>query len=285
MLFRPFRLEFWLVLGFAAFLAHLGEGGTSFRWPGNLSNDSSRDIGQTVHNFLHRPFVLLILGAILGVVVVLATVLGWVSARGQFIFLDDVLHGRASIVEPWKRFKRIGNSLFLFQLLVGLGIVAVFVLMFGHLMWSVFLSLWRETAFPEINPWLLLAEALIAFPLWLGGLVFFVLTRHFVVPVMWKYDLAAPAAWRRFWPLLTRRAGAFAGYLIFLIGIGIVLAAVVVVAGLCTCCIGFILLALPYVGSVIMLPAWVPWRLLGPEFLAQFGPEWDVQPATAAPES
>ena len=32
--FDPFRIEKWFVLGFCAFLAHLGTGGMSFNFPG-----------------------------------------------------------------------------------------------------------------------------------------------------------------------------------------------------------------------------------------------------------
>jgi len=34
--------------------------------------------------------------------------------------------------------------------------------------------------------------------------------------------------------------------------------------------------ALPYVGTVIMLPIWVTYRLFSVEFLAQFDPGFDV---------
>jgi hypothetical protein len=46
--------------------------------------------------------------------------------------------------------------------------------------------------------------------------------------------------------------------------------------GFGTCCIGFILMVIPYIGAVVMLPATVFFRFLGPEFLAQFGEEWDI---------
>ena len=48
----------------------------------------------------------------------------------------------------------------------------------------------------------------------------------------------------------------------------------IVVAALClvTCCIVLI----PYVGTVILLPAWVLYRIYSVEFLAQFHPDFDV---------
>jgi hypothetical protein len=44
--------------------------------------------------------------------------------------------------------------------------------------------------------------------------------------------------------------------------------------GLATCCIGWLVLAIPYLGTVILLPVYVTARALGPEFLAQYGAEW-----------
>jgi len=39
-----------------------------------------------------------------------------------------------------------------------------------------------------------------------------------------------------------------------------------------TCCI----VVLPYVGTVILLPIWVTYRLFSVEFLAQFDPGFDL---------
>jgi hypothetical protein len=50
---------------------------------------------------------------------------------------------------------------------------------------------------------------------------------------------------------------------------------VVVAVGFATCCIGFLLMVTPYVGQVVLLPLHVAYRALGPEFLAQFGPEFE----------
>ena len=281
MLFRPFNLDFWLALGFAAFLANLGEGGGGFQWSRPLQGQTSGDVAQDIHDFLHEPYTLWILGIVLVVILMLGIVLGWVGARGKFIFLDDVLHERAAIVEPWKRFRRIGNSLFLFQLLVGSGFLAVFLVLFGGLVRTVLLSIWRDGTFPDFEPWSFVIPALIAVPLWLVALILFTLSKHFVVPIMWKHDLGAIAAWKRFGPLLTDRPGAFVVYLLFLLALGIALLAAFFVAGVCTCCVGFLLMAIPYIGSVVLLPIFVPWRLLGPEFLAQFGADWDVRPVAA----
>ena len=126
-LFEPFELAKWLVLGFSAWLAGLASSGTgSTAWNSAGDEVSHRDIGVTgvgdafervAENLIWMPLVLL------GVLVVLAIVLAvlWVSSRAKFIFLDNVVHNRAEIVEPWKRFKTIGDSLFLWRV----GFVAI----------------------------------------------------------------------------------------------------------------------------------------------------------------
>ncbi|HSA94906.1 MAG TPA: hypothetical protein VLJ16_02560, partial [Acidobacteriota bacterium] len=60
------------------------------------------------------------------------------------------------------------------------------------------------------------------------------------------------------------------------------------VAGLVTCCVGWFLLIIPYIGTVITLPFWYLLRAFSLEFLAQFGPDYDVfakpeAPAATAP--
>src|SRR5207244_11794313 len=56
---------------------------------------------------------------------VLIIVLMWLKARGNFIFTDCIVRNRAAIVEPWREYRKEGNSYFLFFLAL---ILAVLVL-------------------------------------------------------------------------------------------------------------------------------------------------------------
>ena len=47
---------------------------------------------------------------------------------------------------------------------------------------------------------------------------------------------------------------------------------------LCTCCIAGCFLAIPYIGTVLLLPVLVFTRAYSLHFLAQFGPDYDVFP-------
>ena len=42
-------------------------------------------------------------------------------------------------------------------------------------------------------------------------------------------------------------------------------------------------MALPYIGAVLILPVTTFFRLLGPEFLRQFGEDYDIFPKPPAP--
>jgi len=98
----------------------------------------------------------------------------------------------------------------------------------------------------------------------------------FVVPIMYRHNLSAMAAWRAFLPWLSAQPASFFLYGIFVlllfVGAGIAICAV----GLVTCCIAFLLLAIPYVGTVVLLPLLVAYRYLSLEFLAQFDPGLNV---------
>ena len=73
----------------------------------------------------------------------------------------------------------------------------------------------------------------------------------------------------------------------FDIGKWFVLGFTAFLAGLFTCCLGFTLLAIPYIGSVVTLPISYTFRTFSLEFLEQFGPGYTIFPRpedTAASE-
>jgi hypothetical protein len=288
-LFTPFRLETWLVLGFAAFLSEWLSGGWGHaswerklgrgHFPGGLSSGSQ----------LHDLLPALVWGPLLAGLILLALAGGilllWLGSRGKFVFLDDVAHGRAAIVEPWNRFAPLGNSLFLWKLgfwvLSGLviGGVVFATLGAGLLAWLRF----REPLIVAPPVFVGLASAgLFA----LGAAFVGLMLDDFVVPLMYRHGVRASEAWRRFLPLLRERLGQFVLYALFVLVLLAVVAAAVMAVGFATCCVGFLLLMMPYVSQVVLLPLHVAYRGLGPEFLAQFGPEFQVfvsAPATHAP--
>jgi len=120
-LFQPFDLKKWLVIGFAAWLATLGAGAG-----GNFSYPSKRDEVQKVNDTINQiPHPILVGGIILLVVFVLVLIVLciWLRARGGFIFIDCIVKNRGAVAEPWREFRTEGNSYFLFSLLGGFGLL------------------------------------------------------------------------------------------------------------------------------------------------------------------
>jgi hypothetical protein len=128
-LFQPFNLSKWLVIGFAAWLANLGGGGGgvgNFNYPDNRREDAhklSETIGQ-----IPQPVLITGICVLVCVVLLLIVLFAWLRARGRFILVDCIVRNRAAIVEPWKEFRAQGNSFFLFSLFVVLALIAVIVI-------------------------------------------------------------------------------------------------------------------------------------------------------------
>jgi hypothetical protein len=94
----------------------------------------------------------------------------------------------------------------------------------------------------------------------------------FVIPIMYKYDLSAMEAWRSLIPWLRARPWHFILYGLFVLALIFCFVLIFGLFCVLTCCI----VALPYIGTVILLPFYVLYRLFSVEFLAQFDPGFDL---------
>ncbi len=283
-LFAPFEADKWFVLGFTAWLATLMEGGgssggqTSYNESGT---DEMDETFETVSNWIGENLELVIgLGAlILVIVIAVSLVLFWVSSRGKFMFLDNVIHNRALVKQPWAEFREEGNSLFLF-FVIFLGIVTTVVL---GLAGGLVALLYGTMNGDDVN-W---TVTVVGFCAGIGGLLFLVivvasyvgtLLEDFVIPLMHRDRQKVGAAWRQVMALHCERTLSFVLYFLWKILIGLGVGILIVAFVFATCCIGGILIAIPYLGAVVLLPVYVFMRALGPEFLSQFGPGYDLWP-------
>jgi len=280
LLFRPVDVERWVVIGFAAFLASLAG-----QWAGiNVTPRWGFGIPPNWDQLISAPFENL-LGMIrgssrflYGVPVALA-VLGlglaflWLSSRGKLVFLENMIRERGAIIDPWKRYGRLGNSLFLWRL----GLVLATMLVTVVFLWPMFL-LGRSLGDSGIGrPIGILAGFGAAFGALIGSVIVAYVAlflESFVVPLMLRHEVTAAEAWRLFVPLLRRRLPELLAY-----GLVVLLACVAVflcliAAAIATCCILPLLLSVPYVRSVLLLPLSGFYRLYSVEFLQQFGPEY-----------
>lgn len=281
MLFRPFDLGKWLVVGFAAWLSGLGDGGyAGFNFSGDeggaeLVKAARRGWEWFLSHELLTGLVVACAVVLLGLIVLVL----WVSSRAKFVFLDNVVHNRAAIVEPWKRYRRQGNSLFAFRLVLLLLCLPLVLGAVGLFLWLAFgPDGWTRLDGPAMIAGVA-ATALLGFVVTVTALYAAFFLDAFVVPLMLRFDLGVLAAWRRFLRLLWARPGWFLLVGLFVFVLTLAVGSAIVVTGCATCCLGFILLALPYVGTVVLLPLIVVYRSFTISFLAQLEPELGLENA------
>jgi hypothetical protein len=286
-LFSPFALGKWVVIGFSAWLAGLaGGGGGGIRF--NLNRDRAATFhvrqflrGAWEHLRAHPHWLTLIIVGAAAVAVIFLLLL-WISSRGKFVFLDNVVHDRARIVEPWRRFAELGDSLFFWRfgfllacVLVFAGVGTLAVVAAGGFSGLGFGS----TRAITVTVLAALAGAASAIACAYVSLIL----DSFVVPLMYKDGISAVEAWHRLVPWIERHLGAFILYGLFLLGLAVGVGLGVLIAGLLTCCVGLLLVMLPYVGTVLMLPFLVTYRAFSLEFLAQLDAGFGIFPEHAAP--
>jgi len=291
MLFQPFDLGKWFVIGFCAWLACLGEGGGSgFHVPGGGGGHGGG--GENFrHEFEHvKDYILNNLGWIVplaAVVVVIGLGLGllflWLNSRGKFMFLHCVALDQAEVTRPWCQFAHEGNSLFLFRL--GLGLIGWVLTL--PLIGMIAVMIYRMVQRGEPDVGGILGAVGLGLVLIAVAMVFAIihkLTTDFVVPIMFLRRSRCLKAWRELWTLLSSHAAQFILYFLFSIVLAMAIGMMVVLVMFATCCCCCLML-LPYVGTVLLLPILMFKRCYSLYFLAQFGPEYNVFPPAAPPVS
>lgn len=279
-LFRPFDLGKWFIIGFCAWLAYLGEGGgPNFNFGGQQRHGAPGQVFHHAREFLvENLFWIIPLAITIAVIIIIiGFVITWLSSRGRFMFLHCVALNKAEVVVPWHKFRKQGNSLFLFRVVVGLISFAV-VMVIIAMMAVVGVLLFAGRRDP--NPFSILFMILLAICFIIPTAIVFALigkfTRDFVVPIMYLRQGTCIAAWREFWPLLTGNKGRFTIYILFQIVIAIAVG-IIIMAGVCiTCCCLGCILAIPYIGTVILLPVLVFDRSYSLLYLRQYGSDFDV---------
>jgi hypothetical protein len=273
-LFQPFDIKKWLVIGFAAWLANLGGGGGGgFNYPYN-QREGAQKLNETIGQ-IPQPILITSICILVCFVLLLFIVVAWLRARGRFILVDCIVRNRAAIVEPWRELRAEGNSFFLFSLVVvlvlipviaiaGLVLVVPFIPSGGH------------------------AQPSVAFWVGLGLFVFFAVCLAFVwalasqlmVPIMYRQRSPARLAFVQAVDLVASHPGSILLYVVFLLLLAVAMVVIGCVVTCATCCIA----AIPYVGTVILLPIPVTLGAFSLLFLRQFGPNYDVWASFIPPE-
>src|SRR6266542_4700706 len=89
-LFQPFDVKKWFVIGFAAWLANLGSGGF------NSQYNRREDVQKLNEAISQIPHPILVAGVcvLISVVLVLIVLFTWLRARGCFISIDCIVKNR-----------------------------------------------------------------------------------------------------------------------------------------------------------------------------------------------
>lgn len=283
-LFRPLELHKWFTIGFTAFLAGMANVG----FPSGAGFSSRRhsrfDLEQVLY-FPQRawewlgnhPAWAMVIGIGVFLLLIIGVVLTWLSSRGKFMFLDNVVHSRAQVVAPWYEYRHEGNSFFLWNLAWGI--------VFGgiSLAYAFYCFLGLQKIYEAsgnghtlILPAIMAGLGLVVFSI-IGNFIF-ILLRDFVTVIMYRDRVSTGKALQKFLPLFFSHFFYFFGYGLFLLCLVIGISIVVILAGCLTCCIGFLILMIPYINAVALLPISYAMRSFSIEFLEQFGPEFRIFP-------
>jgi hypothetical protein len=291
-LFKPFDLGKWFVIGFCAWLAYLGSGGGGGGGGGRGDgrahwdiNDVRHQIGEAKGFFLENMFWIIPVAIIVMLVILCLWILfTWLSSKGRFMFLHCVAENKAEVKVPWAKFREHTGSLFLFRIVVGLVAFAIFGLPLIIVAFSLIAMLAGPT-FIMVVPGII-AAALVFLLL---GIIFWLIhrfTMDFVVPIMFLRTTSCTAAWREFLSLLSMNKARFTLYAFFRIIIGIAIVFIIFLGfciGCCCCCLSVFLL-IPYISTVILLPVYVFERSYSLYYIRQYGPQFDVFNLAAAEE-
>ncbi len=91
-------------------------------------------------------------------------------------------------------------------------------------------------------------------------------------------------AWRAFLPLLRANFAEFVAFGLVMLLAFVAAFLSIVAAVVATCCSLSLLLAVPYLNSILLLPLTTLYRLYTIEFLEQYGPDFAILQAESAPE-
>jgi hypothetical protein len=306
MLFKPFKIDKWFLLGLCAWITyHLGNQGFGYNGGGGggggnhpASSSSSKIIHGTKH-VLHSSgsfidnlctqigitvgtlvLILVIFGFVMLLIVAIALVISWLKARFEFIFIHNAAHDRTEIAAPWREYKSLGNSVFLFRVVLYLisfftAALLLSVGFVGTLPWIKSCVNGGKFLFPSTTAIVSILVTLflvILFSLFFSLIDFFL--QEFVLVIMYKKGTKVLDAYKDFLEMLKKDTFLFVKYIFLKIGLSILVAAAAATLGILTCCIGFILMSLPYIGAVVLLPVYLTYRLFGMELLAAYAPEY-----------
>lgn len=308
-LFKPFSLERWLILGFCCWMVTLTDDvntATNFikqpvqqqinpsqiesivdsvNWEAAdyALNSSDGTLFQRISSQFEidlAPFQAMIeFGAyVVFFLIILGAIFFWLRCRFEFIFLDNLVHDRSEIRKPWQEFRKIGNSYFFGYLLVTVAVVAIHLALLGGISFSCY-SWLSESA--VARQWLDFGETrqlivTLCASLWVAFAIIsgFYLNYFFflLVPIMHRERVGFAEGFRLLNTIIRQHLWRCIGFWMMIWVIMFAAGLAFVLFGLLTCCLFWILLTIPYIRAVLLLPFWAFLRLCGVELLQALDP-------------
>jgi len=296
-LFRPFALNKWMVIGFSAFLAECGRssgssqvnsGGSHSGGGSGTKSGGTDDLGRSIkaelcelidkaHDYwmLHSEVIITVGLIILLMMLLLIILVNWLNSRGQFMLLDNALKNRGAVKEPWSEYTKEADSLMVFQIVLGL--ISFFVIL--ALLTGIFMPAFQMIMAERWNResvGIMIGSVVLLIMVCLITTFIEMLLRDFVVPLMYQRRVSVIEGCRMIVPLVQVHFWKFVLYGLILMVVNTVIGFAVVLGVLVTCCTALLLLCIPYIGTVVLLPTILFRRFISIEFLKQFGVEYDL---------
>ena len=248
-LFRPFNFKKWIILYVIALLAFEMQGGCNLNIPsGGKTPRSGVEESKTrapakdakfpalatgrsaeresAFPAEAKPVLITVIVSILGIFLFLFVIfIMWIYSVFAFVFIESLANNDASIKKPFARNRPLGNSYFIWNVIV----TAVFLCIFAVIGLAVLISLGAAgvfdksgntdfgTIFMILLPYVLTGIVVMS----LAGLLSFFIS-NYVLVIMYKERLSIKKAVRLGWALLASDAGAFIKYILVKIALYII---------------------------------------------------------------
>lgn len=281
LLFRPFDAGSWLSMGLMIFLASFVDSASipnlNIHLPGKSSGPSGFDVSELlkparawVHDHASLVLPILLGGAVF--LIPLALALIWLGSRGQMMVLRAVALNDVIFGSNWEATKRSAFGLFKLRVLlvtldslINLALLALVVRRVLELA-----DAGLADPFDYLKK-LLPMLALFVVLLFVQAMIDFAI-RHFVAPLMLRFDLTWTEGVSAFFTILSANFAQMLGYL-FLRGLlAVVIGVLAGLIGLVTCCIG----TLPVLAQVFTAPLHVFDRAYTLYVLQSLGPAYQM---------
>ncbi|MBD3203284.1 hypothetical protein GF327_03255 [Candidatus Woesearchaeota archaeon] len=195
----PIRKSFWLKMGFVSlFSGRAGSGSYSSGYNSNqiesFPEDVKSTIGEINNNFLFnlKKYGYFI-GIFISLVLLIVLFFSYIFSIFKFMFIQGVLEKKINIKRSFNKNKKLGASLFVFRIYLGLISIGLMLLIFSPLIFA-----FLNGALQFFN-YLLLIPMLFSFFI----LIFIVrivnfIVMNFLVIIMYNKDVSIRSSWNHF---------------------------------------------------------------------------------------